>query len=58
MTEKEELLKAIRLLGLWATCFDYKRYTQDIADSCSAAESLIEEYIEEQSDLQQSKGDL
>ena len=47
ITNKEikELSEAVDLLALWACCFDYKRFTPEIADKCVEAEDLLNEYI-------------
>ena len=44
MAEAEELKKALDLLGFWATCFDYKRYTKELRDKCRNAEDLLNEF--------------
>ena len=43
---KKQYMDDIDLLAFWATCFDYKKFTPDVADNCVEAEQRLMQLID------------
>ena len=44
---QQKLKEALSLLELWATSFDYKRFTPNVEADIAEAERLLEDFIDD-----------